>query len=306
MVDLTAAVFGAGPVAPADYRAQVEAVVEPERTFVVDDGDLLVGTGGAFSYELALPGGAVPLAAVTEVGVAPTHRRRGILRSLMDALVDQAIERGEPLAGLTASEGAIYRRFGYGVATRFQSVTVDRARSAEVVTPAATGRVRLVTEIEAATVVPGVWDRHWRRTPGELSRNAGWWRAETLDPESERDGASARYVVVHDGADGVADGFAVYRVKQDWSPGSAGHELRVVELAAADDAVEAALLRYLLDVDLVATVRWPAAPVDLPLRWRLVDPRAVGVTASATTCGSGRWTSPGASPPAATRARAAW
>jgi predicted acetyltransferase len=277
-VDLTAVVFGYGPAASPDYRAQVDAVLEPDRTFVVTDGDAVVGTGSAFTYELALPGGTIPLSAVTEVGVVPTHRRQGILRAVMGALVDQALDRGEAAAGLTASEGAIYRRFGYGVATRFHGLVVDRARSGELVDHRVAGRVRLVSEAEAAALLPEIWGRHWPRVPGEVSRTPGWWTSAALDPEYDRDGGTARYLAIHEGGDGVADGFAVYRLKQDWTS-AGGHELVVEDVGAADDEVEAALVRFLLDVDLVATVRWWGAPTDLPLRWRLADPRAVQVTA---------------------------
>jgi predicted acetyltransferase len=277
-IDLTAVAFGVGPEATPDYRSVADAIAEPGRTFAVEDGGSVVGTGAAFSFRLALPGGgALPMAGVSEVGVAPTHRRRGILRAIMGALIDQALERGEPVAGLTASEGVIYRRFGYGVATRMQSVEVTRARSAELVEHAVPGTMRLVAEDEAAEILPAVWRRHWPRLPGEVDRNPGWWRAAALDPEHERGGASARYVVVHDAGAGEVDGYAAYRFKQDWASGQ--HEVSVDDLGAADDAVVGALLRFLLDVDLVTTVRWGAAPLDLPLRWQLVDPRAIRVTA---------------------------
>jgi predicted acetyltransferase len=277
-IDLEAIVFGVGPAATADFRAEVEAAIEPERTFVVDDAGTVVGTGSAYTYELAVPGGgALPFAGVTWVGVAPTHRRRGILRTIMAALADQALDRGEAIAGLTASEGLIYRRFGYGVAARFQTVRVDTARSAELVHHTLPGRMRLVDAAEAADALPEVWRRHWPRVPGEVSRTAGWWKAAALDPEYERGGASARYVVVHEDAAGAVDGYATYRMKQDWTTGVAGHQLSVDEIAASGEEVEAALLRFLLDVDLVRTLEL-YAPLDLPLRWRLVDSRALSVT----------------------------
>lgn len=276
-IDLTAVAFGVGPSATPSHRAGAESTLEVDRTLVVEDGGAMVGTGSASSFQLALPGGAVPMAGVTWVAVQPTHRRRGILRALMDALVDQALDRGEPLAGLTASEGGIYRRFGYGVATRFHRLSIDRARTTEVTEPPDAGRVRLVPEAEAAMILPAVWERRWRWVPGEVDRNQGWWHATALDREDERDGASARFVAVHDDESGSPDGYAVYRVKQDWR-GGPHHKLRVEEVAGADHAVEAALLRFLLDVDLVATVDWSGAPVDLPLRWRLADSRAVRVT----------------------------
>jgi predicted acetyltransferase len=277
VIDLTSLVFGAGQRAPKSYISVFEKVVEPDRTFVVDDGTTLAGTAASFSFDVTLPGGgAVPMAAVTEVVVLPTHRRQGALTALMGAVLDQAVERGEPLAGLTASEATIYRRYGYGVAARYATVEVLRARAQPLVPVEDPGRIRFLTDDEAAVALPQVWDRGWRRRPGELSRKASWWEAMAIDPEDDRDGASARYVVGHEDASGAPDGFAVYRFK-DTAPGP-GYELQVHDLAAADDAVEAALLRYLLDVDLVHHVRWYASPLDLPLRWQLADARAVSVS----------------------------
>ncbi|HLT70030.1 MAG TPA: GNAT family N-acetyltransferase [Acidimicrobiales bacterium] len=280
VADLLALGFGQGPTMAPHHRAAWEAVVELDRTLVVEDEGRIVGTGTAHSLGVALPGGAVPMAGVSEVAVSPTHRRRGILAALLDALHRQAAERGEPVAGLTASEGGIYRRFGYGVATRFQAIRIDAHRSAEAepVAPVDGGRVRFATEDEAATILPEVWERHWPRTPGEVRRTPGFWVEDALDPPEERGGASARFVAVHTDEGGRPDGFVTYRIAEGWGAGGTNHEARILLLAAASDAVEAALLRFVLDIDLVGTVTWNA-PVDLPLRWRLADPRAVTVHA---------------------------
>ena len=47
------------------------------------DAEELVGIATAFPFRLAVPGAALPAAAVSWVGVLPTHRRRGVLRALM-------------------------------------------------------------------------------------------------------------------------------------------------------------------------------------------------------------------------------
>jgi predicted acetyltransferase len=284
LIDLSAIGFGIGPVAPDEYRAEVRPVLETDRCFVVDDRGRLVATASAYSFSLALPGGgALPFAAVSEAVVLPTHRRRGMLSSLLGALADQAVERGEPLAALTASEGGIYRRFGYGVATRFHSLRLDAHRAAEVAPlvagDAGAGALRLVSEAEAAAILPAVWERHWRRTPGEVSRTPGVWQSDAVDSEHPRAGATARYLAVHDDRTGTPDGFLVYRLVQGFGTGGPRHELRIVSLAAADEAVEAELLRYAVAVDLVATVTWVGAPTDLGLRWRLADARSLEVTA---------------------------
>lgn len=277
-IDITSISFGVGQKAPPNYVAECNLVMEVDRTFVVDDGPILAGTAGAFTFDMAVTGGAtLPMTAVTEVSVLPTHRRRGALNALMGAVIDQGIERGEAVAGLTASEATIYRRYGFGVATRYQRVNIDRDESAELVDVAAPGSVRFVDEAEAATLLPAVWDLAWRRSPGEVGRKESWWKALALDPEDERYGATARFVVAHEDASGTPDGAAVYRFKESDDP-RPGSELQVHELIAADDAVEAALLRFLLDVDLVRVVCLRSAPLDLPLKWRLTNPRALTVT----------------------------
>jgi predicted acetyltransferase len=278
--DLGSTVFAEGPRASDDRWAEQRAIAEADRTFAVEDGGRMVGTGSAYSFEVALPGGRLPMSGVTWVGVLPTHRRRGILTALMDAVLDQAVERGEPLAGLTASEATIYRRFGFGVGARYQAVTIHARRSAELVELRAPGQVRLIDEDEGAALLPRVWERHWPRTPGELRRTEGWWRALAVDPEGDRGGFTARHLVVHEAPDGTPDGFAVYRLKDESTAYAEFYaQLQVDSLAAADERVEASLLRFLLDIDLVDTVRWPTAPVDLPLRWRLADSRALEVQA---------------------------
>ena len=78
---------------------------------------------------MVVPGGErVPTAAVTMVGVQPTHRRRGINTAMMAAILDQAEDRGEPVAALFASEGAIYGRFGYGLAAMLGEFQAESAR----------------------------------------------------------------------------------------------------------------------------------------------------------------------------------
>ena len=92
--------------------------LEADRTLAVFDDTAIVATAAAFSFELTVPGHAlVPTAGVTMVGVHPTHRRRGLLVRMMEEQLADVAERSEPLAVLTASESAIYGRFGYGLAT---------------------------------------------------------------------------------------------------------------------------------------------------------------------------------------------
>ena len=53
-----------------------------ERMHAAFEDGQIVGGAGAFPFELSVPGGSLPCAGVTAVGVHPTHRRRGVRRRL--------------------------------------------------------------------------------------------------------------------------------------------------------------------------------------------------------------------------------
>ena len=61
-------------------------VHEPKRSLAAYDGGEIVGAAAAFTMTLTIPGGELPMAGVTAVGVAATHRRRGILTEVMRRL----------------------------------------------------------------------------------------------------------------------------------------------------------------------------------------------------------------------------
>src|SRR6202522_2206103 len=109
----------------ARYRAEVRELDRTQAAFA--DGKL-VGTSGLYTLEVTVPGARqVAMGGVTSVGVLPTHRRRGLLRGMMRAMLDDCHARGEVLAGLSASEGGIYGRYGFGPATGTVRWELDRA-----------------------------------------------------------------------------------------------------------------------------------------------------------------------------------
>src|ERR1700704_73955 len=83
--------------------------IELDRMHGAWDGGRVVGGAGAFTFDVSVPGGnRVPCAGVTVIGVQPTDRRRGVLKAMMRAQLDDIHRRGEPLASLWASEATIY------------------------------------------------------------------------------------------------------------------------------------------------------------------------------------------------------
>jgi predicted acetyltransferase len=247
-------------------------VVEFDRMIGVADGDQLVASAGAYSFELTVPGGTtVPMAGVTWVACLPSHRRRGILRKMMKFQLDDVARRGEPIAGLTASEAVIYGRFGYGVATQFAEAKVRKSGVAFLAEPKATGRIRMVWEDEKPKVLPLIFDAWRRQRVGSVDRTQGRWEQILRDRPYERHGASAMLHAVHEDKRGAPDGYAAWRIKYDDDDDAT---CIVREVVAADPDVEAALWRFVFDIDLTHRFVLRIQPLDSQLHWRLTDSRA--------------------------------
>ncbi|MGH2949756.1 MAG: GNAT family N-acetyltransferase, partial [Solirubrobacteraceae bacterium] len=196
--DFLAAVHHAfhGQVRPEDV-AVVGAVLEPERTLAVRDGDRIVATTGVYSRRLTVPGGELPMAGVTQVGVLPSHRRRGLLTGLMRRQLNDVREAGEAVAALWASETAIYGRFGYGMATRAAELDVSTLE-ARLRRPPELG-AELREPGEAKPAMAAIHDAARRDRPGMLDRPGAWWEFRMADPEHRRDGMSPLKAAVVDG-----------------------------------------------------------------------------------------------------------
>ncbi|MFI8822497.1 GNAT family N-acetyltransferase [Streptomyces sp. NPDC053431] len=254
--------FGGVPEADEERKLWQE-LTEHERFIGAWDGDLCVGTAGAFTFRLSVPGGAVvPAAGVTMVSVAGTHRRRGVLTSMMRRQLEDVRSWGEPLAVLTASEPEIYGRFGYGVGAYSAHAAIDTTR-VRLVVPEGTDEVslRVTSPTEALDATEAVYAGLVTSRPGMLERRPGWERLALLDPPGEREGASPRLCVLAE-RDGEVVGYAHYAVKPEWSFAGANGSVSVDQLAGLDPAAEAALWRYLCSVDLTSQVRFRSRPVD--------------------------------------------
>ena len=244
------------------------------------EGDRCVGHAGQFPVDTVVPGGArVPTAAVTRIGVLPTHRRRGVASRLVRQLIADSVDAGHTLMSLRASETRIYGRFGFGIAGEAANFDVDAIRTKPLSVPPAPGSIELVAPDRVLDVVPPIYDRAIRR-PGAITRpNESWWR-RALSLVLDDDGKAA-FVAVHRDDAGHADGVVLYEVgwnddEPDEAPAGRGE---VHLLFGVDDATELELWRFVLDVDLVTRWRANVRPLDDPLRRAADDVRAVRVRA---------------------------
>lgn len=246
---------------------------DPARFTGVHDpelGGLLVGIGGIQSRTMTFPGhGAAPVAAVTWVGVRPDQQRRGILREVMTRqLHGLHAGAGESIAILTASEAAIYGRFGYGLATLRTSLEI----------PAPTAlrpdlAVERVVESELSAALPRMKVIHqWvsSGTVGYLDReDAVWNHLFSEHPFVQKD-RGPRRIALH------PDGYVTYRIAQAWTDRGPDSTLTIGELCAMTPVARASLWQHVLRYPLVRKVLYPMAWVDEPLPEMLTDPRALG------------------------------
>lgn len=266
--------FGGGQEEPEERQLWHE-LTELDRSLAVWDADQVVGSAGAFSFRLAVPGGTVvPTAGVTMVGVLPTHRRRGVLTALMRRQLDDVHDRGEALAALTAFEPAIYGRYGYGLATWRMAVEVPRIR-VRVAGPSAEGvRLRLADPAVSSTLCEKLYAGRVPLRPGMLERRPGWDRLPLLDAPGSRGGFSPLQCVLAEDADsGRPLGYARYAAKVDWPGNNPVGTVRLRDIEAVSPQVYAALWAYLLDLDLMDAVVAHNRPTDDPLLHLVSDPR---------------------------------
>ena len=250
-----------------------ESVLEFDRAIGAYDGDRLVGNAAAISFDLTIPGGVMPVAGITTVGVQPTHRRRGALRQMMRFQIDDVHRRGEPLAVLWASEGSIYQRFGYGLASLKASVKIRRHRNAFRLPHDFIGQLRLVDEDEARVAFPPVFEAVRPTRTGFFSHTPEFWNAEVFYfPEAWRRGRGKPFHVLHD-VGGTIDGYARYAIREGDE-----NEVSVLDLQAVTPAAHLDLWRYLLDIDLMSRVESWNMPTDEPLLLAIAEPRKLELT----------------------------
>ncbi len=250
------------------------AHLEVERAWSVLDEGRSVGTCCVLTRDVSLPGLAdepcptSAMAAISAVGVHATHRRQGLLRRMMGAMLADAMDRGEPIAGLFASEASIYGRFGFGWATSSVRLTLPR-RTTRITNRAADLDLKLCDPEEAGQHLPKLFARLRLGRPGQVDRNEPYW-SDMFVPRTHPSRGSQRFFAACD------EGYVSYRSL----PGSLSEPtvLRVDDLFGATPEIEAGLWQFVLGVDLVDSIV-ANRPVDEPFRWRLEDPRSLAVTA---------------------------
>src|SRR6516162_10222333 len=266
-----------GRSAPNEDQAErFTRVLPAERIYAAWEGSRAVGGLGAFPFRLTIPGGSVPAAGVTIAAVLPSHRRRGVLRAMMRALLDACHERGEPVAYLWATEDTIYGRFGFGLASFTAEIDLPRERSAFHMPFAPSGHVQLVSPEAAEEFVAPVYEQVAVETPGMFARSSTWWQARVLaDPEWRRGTSGDLQCAVVEN-EGRPTAYALYRMNSAFERSLQTGSVAVIEAMADSPEATRSIWRYLFDIDWMARVKAWLLPLDHPLLLLLAEPRRLG------------------------------
>jgi predicted acetyltransferase len=263
--------FGRTPT--HEFSDRFGPVLPAERIHAAFDNGAVVGSGGAFPFETSVPGGFVRAAGITLVGVLPTHRRRGILRGLMRAQIEDIHERGEPIAYLWASEDALYGRYGYGVASFSGNIDIPRDRAAYFREFEPAGTIRFLDPDEALDPFMEIQRRAAAQHPGMFVRTPEWWRSRTFsDPEWAREGGGEKVRALLE-LDGRPAAYALYRLHFSAERGVPRGFTNVIEAVGDSPEATREIWRFLLDIDWMERVRAALLPLDHELFLLLREPR---------------------------------
>lgn len=252
---LRAAAFGQTPRG----RVKPGLTVELDRMLFGWLGTERVGAGAGASFELTLPSGSsVGCVGLRWLATLPTHRERGVMRTIVDELLAEARRRGEAVAAAWATAPAPYPRMGFGLSGQLAEYTAPigipvRDHLDHV------GDVELLTDDEALEVIPQVYDLQRRSRAGLVSRTPDWWRHIL----------SAGAVPVAARQQGEVVAYAIYRFRQT----NDGTEVIVDELLGRDLGAESVLWLYLLRLEPATRLRAPHRTPDDALPLLVADTR---------------------------------
>ena len=243
----------------------------------IGSGDIPVATYSSFDMTLNVGGGRLlPVRLVSDITVSPAHRRRGLLRTLITQDLQEAVEKGLPVAALTASEGSIYGRFGFGSATRYRNLEVDTSARFALRSLDDDGSIELVEPLEGWPAMKEIFERFHQNVRGSVERPK-FYEHFLTGAFDYRDGPDKKLrAAVHLDAAGQPDGYVTYK------PGDrkdTGRAIEVTDLVALTRQAYGRIWRFLADIDLSNQVTWDGASIDDALEWSLLEPRVVKVTA---------------------------
>ncbi|WP_147113003.1 GNAT family N-acetyltransferase [Tateyamaria sp. syn59] len=283
VADYVNTVFAAaGKSASPEFIEEQAEAFDMSLALAAYDKGRVVGTLGSRALELSLSENVrIPIAAVGQAAVLPTHTRMGVIHTLLMQTMQDALDRGNPTCAWTSSDWPLWERYGSGVATFSASHRVHAPHPRDFREEiGSTGAISLVTAENLKAVLADL-HRACSNRPGSVARGPKYWHrliarleaGKSPDVLSDSNGLPRPfYCLLRDSQD-TPKGFAIYRVHQREAAGMPDCELELLHISAVDIAGEATLWSFLFRVDLVGSIRIGHAPLVPALKWMLKNGR---------------------------------
>ena len=228
----------------------------------------------AFPFTTRVNGKAMAMAGISTVGTRPEYRRMGLLRKIMTRAFAEQKERGQSIAGLWASQAAIYQRYGFtqaGMNRNYAVDSVDIALAMDGSNAAlALPMVTRYTPVHGLDAAREVYKNFIAQRTGYLHRGKSLWLNNTLD-ETTPDGPV--YIAIA-GTLEAPLGYIVYTLRANLVDNRArSQEIKIRDFAWLDLAAYQSLWQFIGKHDLVGRVVWANAPMDDPALALFQEPR---------------------------------
>ena len=251
-----------------EERSSLPDLLRPEWTTCAFVDGRLATTFGAYPFRVRLNGAAVAMAGVTAVATLPEYRRRGLLRQVMTRSFADQRAQGQSLAILWASLGAIYQRYGYGLASTHASYRIDPRDIRFNDAAPAPGRVRLMEASEARPHLEAIYKAFARPRNLMVHRAPVVWDFRLAPP-----GAQRPHVGVYLDRAGDPRGYVVFTLSADPDIGfGRSQRVSVSDFAYLDLEAYRGLWDFFAAHDLVREVEWQQLPEDDPVPHLLAEP----------------------------------
>ena len=242
-------------------------LLAPDWTHCAFQKDKLAAISGAYPFIVRLNGKTTQMHGVTMVGTEPEFRRRGLVRQLITDLLHRGKEAGDVASILLASKGAIYQRFGYGIASNHVMYEFDPREAGFQFDIPANGRLERLGKDAALPLIKRIHKSYARERNMMALRSDPVWNIFVSDMEKHK-----AFCTVHFDEQNQPDGYCIYSTK--WEPGK-DQELMIRDFAYTTMSAYRAIWQNICAHDLVRKVTWDNVPEDDPAPGILLEPRCL-------------------------------
>ena len=240
-----------------------------------ENGCALMATSfAAFPFTIRANGRAMAMAGISVVGTRPEYRRRGLLRQIITRAFAEQRERGQSVAGLWASQAAIYQRYGFaraGMNREYAVDTVDIALMNE--SSQDTYSVSRHRPIEVLEDIREVYKTFIAKRTGYLHRGKSLWLNAVLSEEGSSATDGPVYVAIA-GSKNSPQGYAVYTLRAGQvKHASRPQEIKIRDFSWLNMGAVRSLWQFFARHDLVGRISWSNAPMDDPAQSLMKEPR---------------------------------